>query len=276
MLSVLFWNMGNRNGAERLARLASVCAADIVIVTELPTSVADASAADALSGATNRAFAPAHFLGPSRLRMFSVFDSKTLLNSFNGGTGEVTAWRLEWKPAFEVLLVGVHLQSKSHTTGLDRDYAARTLAETVRKEELEAGHSRTILVGDFNMNPFESGVVHAEGLHAVMTRNLARRGSRVYKGKAYPFLYNPMWSLFGESSDAPHEPPGTFYLAGGHGENLFWNMYDQVLVRPELMDAFRDLRILHDDGEQSLLTASGRPHRGTASDHLPITFRLDI
>ncbi|MBI2808325.1 MAG: hypothetical protein HYX68_25335 [Planctomycetes bacterium] len=53
-------------------------------------------------------------------------------------------------------------------------------------------------------------------------------------------------------------------------------MFDQVLVRPELMDRLDDLRILDSDGEVSFLNHAGRPDRNTASDHLPILFRLRI
>ena len=41
--------------------------------------------------------------------------------------------------------------------------------------ENKAGHKRTVLVGDLNMNPFETGLVTASGLNATMTRKLPRR-----------------------------------------------------------------------------------------------------
>ena len=39
--------------------------------------------------------------------------------------------------------------------------------------ETKAGHTRTILVGDLNVNPFEVAVVGAHGLHAVMAKQVA-------------------------------------------------------------------------------------------------------
>ena len=60
------------------------------------------------------------------------------------------------------------------------------------------------------MNPFEEGVVGAKGLHAVMTRRIAAKGSRVVQGKEYPFFYNPMWGLFGDRQDSPS---GTYYYS---------------------------------------------------------------
>ena len=57
----------------------------------------------------------------------------------------------------------------------------------------------------------------------------------------------------------------------------YWNMFDQVLIRPSLIDCFRNdsLKILDSDGMQSL-TRTGRPEQGAASDHLPILFGLEL
>jgi hypothetical protein len=55
-------------------------------------------------------------------------------------------------------------------------------------------------------------------------------------------------------------------------------MFDQVLVRPELMDRFpnHELKILTAVGEKSLVSPSGVPDRKGASDHLPVLFKLDL
>jgi hypothetical protein len=53
-------------------------------------------------------------------------------------------------------------------------------------------------------------------------------------------------------------------------------MFDQVLLRPSLMDSLAELRILDSDGQGPLVTERGRPRSSTASDHLPILFRLDL
>ena len=58
---------------------------------------------------------------------------------------------------------------------------------------------------------------------------------------------------------------------------VFWNMFDQVLIRPELLDRFcnEDLEILETDGKKSLVNPSKTP-RKKISDHLPILFRLSL
>lgn len=55
-------------------------------------------------------------------------------------------------------------------------------------------------------------------------------------------------------------------------------MFDQVLLRPELLSIFRneELKILTGVSGTSFLTANGLPKRSVASDHLPILFRLEM
>ena len=105
-----------------------------------------------------------------------------------------------------------------------------------------------------------------------MTKEVASRESRQSAGEGFPFFYNPMWGHFGDRTPGP---PGTIYHGGGVA-TPFWNIYDQVLLRPSLMHALQELRILESDGVESLLTENGTPNAQLASDHLPIKFVLDI
>ncbi len=65
-------------------------------------------------------------------------------------------------------------------------------------------------------------------------------------------------------------------MSGSKPVNYFWNMYDQVLVRPALIDHLSEVRILDHDGTESLLTPGGLPGRADGSDHLPLLFRLQF
>ena len=124
------------------------------------------------------------------------------------------------------------------------------------------------------MNPFEVGMVAANGLNAVMARKVAQRGTQAVLRRRYPFFYNPMWSHFGDGIEGPS---GTFYRNKNEHVTFFWNMFDQVLLRPELLSIFRnaELKILSANGERSLLR-NGVPDKKNASDHLPLLFKLDL
>ena len=145
----------------------------------------------------------------------------------------------------------------------------------ISQAEKQVGHYRTVLVGDLNMNPFEDGVVGANGLHAVMSRRIAERQKRTVQNREYQFFYNPMWNFFGDETSGP---PGTYYYSNSEYVVYFWNMFDQVLIRPQLLDRFKstDLKIVHCIDTISLLSSSGIPDKYSKSDHLPIVFILNL
>ena len=175
----------------------------------------------------------------------------------------------------DILLVACHLPSKLHQSDADQGLLAARAGAVIREVEAGIGHSRTVLVGDLNMDPFEFGVVGAECLHAMLSRAVAAKGSRRVGGEHRAFFYNPMWGLFGERSPGP---PGTYYYASSTQVCLFWHMFDQVLIRPQLLEYFNDesLRIVHSASGVSLVTSSGVPDKNAFSDHLPIMFSLDL
>jgi hypothetical protein len=58
----------------------------------------------------------------------------------------------------------------------------------------------------------------------------------------------------------------------------FWNTFDQVLVRPALLDRFRsnEVRIIDRVGGTSLAMLDGRPDGKIGSDHFPLLFKIDL
>ena len=109
-----------------------------------------------------------------------------------------------------------------------------------------------------------------------MTRRIAAKGSCVVQGREYPFFYNPMWGLFGDRRDSP---PGTYYYSASEHNVFFWNMFDQVLIRPELLSFFDPESVEVVQIRRASFSALRRrdcPDTGFASDHLPLIFQLRL
>ncbi|MDE0140815.1 MAG: hypothetical protein OXN19_05020 [Caldilineaceae bacterium] len=176
----------------------------------------------------------------------------------------------------DILIVAAHLRSKLYLGESDQLSLAPRWRQRIEEAEKEVGHKRTVVVGDLNMNPFDSGVISSEGFHGIMDKSIAERGSRMVSGQMRDFFYNPMWSLFGDESEGP---PGSYYYdASSQPLNYYWHIFDQVLVRPELVPLFphTELRFLTDANSLSLTNARGIPDSSTISDHLPLLFKLNI
>jgi hypothetical protein len=269
VLTFLFWNTNRKPLSEAIANIAEQESVDILILAE--STIEDSFLLKLL----NRAGPAFHF--PSnlnrRIKVFCRFPGRFLIPTFD--SDRVSIRRVVLPARQEILLVAVHFPSKLYWTAHSQAMECPNLSAKIVEQEQVVGHSRTVVVGDFNMNPFEEGVVGAGGLHAVMTRKVAEREQRVVHGRAYPFFYNPMWGHLG---DSPGRPSGSYYYERAEHVNYFWNTFDQVLLRPQLMDRFLSdqLKILDRAGDISLRMADGRPDHKAASDHFPILFRLDL
>ena len=252
---------------QAVADLADAHAVDVVVLAELRNDPAEVLLA------LNSGRGGFHFpLGlSSYVRIFCRFSREFLAPVFE--SERISIRRLMLPARSELLIAAVHLPSKLHWSSESQAFECAELARRIASEEDRAGHGRTILLGDFNMNPFEFGLVAAGGLNAVMSREIASRSTRIVQGQEYRFFYNPMWAHFGDAQTAT---AGSYYYDSAEHVNYFWNVFDQVLLRPELAEGFDPgkLKILTSVGSRTLVRSDGRPDAGNSSDHLPILFEL--
>lgn len=173
-------------------------------------------------------------------------------------------------------LVILHLRSKLRAGKIDQMTKVRIVNQRIRLFERFMRDDNTLVVGDFNLDPFDEAMVMADGFHALMNRNDLSPAGRIVNGFPHPFFYNPMWNQLGCETVTGH-PPGTYYYAKGENLRYYWHLFDQVLLRPGLMAKFRDadLELVEHDG-RSPLRHEGKPDSRSFSDHLPIFFKLSF
>jgi endonuclease/exonuclease/phosphatase family metal-dependent hydrolase len=272
-ITFLCWNLQQKPLQRRIAEIARTRDVDVLVLLECPR-------VEDLLGILNQGDGPVYHYAPSRaetpeesIKIFARF-SPEFLQPLDESTRH-TIRQLRLPLCTEVLLAAVHLSSKLHSDSSSQILACTQWAETIADAERRVGHSNTMLVGDLNMNPFEAGVVGAGGFHATMARAQALRGHRTVQGREYPFFYNPMWGCFGERDETP---AGTYFRDSSEHVNYYWNMFDQVLLRPSLVDRLSNegVEIVTRAGEVSLISTSGRPDQSVGSDHLPILFRMGL
>ncbi len=271
MLTVLFWNMGGHDRAQVCARLAHRHAVTVLLLAECPFP-------GVVLGALNPAGTPSryHLLAnpaDTRVQMFTRLPP----TDWQEVRAEryYSIHRLDRGGSPELLLCATHLPSQLIPSDREQDNLLRSVGQAITEAEVQRRHSRTLVMGDLNADPFHYGVYSTAGLHAVPTRHLALQASRIVAGTTHRFFFNPMWRFFG---DATPGPPGTYFWRQSRPDVRFWYMFDQVLFRPELLQYFadRDLEILTGDGQASFENVrDGRPNRAVGSDHFPILIRLN-
>lgn len=137
------------------------------------------------------------------------------------------------------------------------------------------GKRYTVVVGDFNVNPYESVMLNPLAFNAPYARQSFEKneytGMRTLsKDFDYPAFYNPMWYLMGIANRYPQAIQGTYNAsASKNSEHRFkddlmrrkHNFLDQILLRTDMID---------------YIARAIKVHPTDLSDHYPITFTLTI
>lgn len=170
------------------------------------------------------------------------------------------------------ILCCVHLNSKIYSGHEEqREILIEQIIKDIRDVEHELKTENTIIVGDFNTNPYDSSLINARYFHGMPIYEEAKRKSRIIAGKEFHMFYNPMWNFLGDFQ----QPYGTYYHGGNDTINTYWNIFDQVILRPSLVERFvkDSLIIITETKTRFLLDKNGHPNKNI-SDHLPIMFEI--
>ena len=163
------------------------------------------------------------------------------------------------------LIVGLHLASM--TDGLQRRLEQiRIINGFIREEERGRQYSnRTIVIGDFNANPFDIEMIGHNNFNAVLHADLIQRQETVtWVNAEYKRFYNPILHFLTEDT----KMYGSFYKHND-GRPLYWYCLDQVLIRKPLIKTLKNMEYVKTIGGSSLLKRSGLPDE-RFSDHLPL------
>lgn len=261
-MKVLFWNTyKNTNINETISELTAENNASIIVLAEYIASVDDLLSSLLLQ------------YGIKMQRYGSCCERITIIGSVSDvevrfDSDHTTIQIINGKD----ILCCVHLNSKIFS---DHEAQREILIDQLMQElcaiEKELGSENTMIVGDFNINPYDPSCIDARYLHSLPIYEETKRRTRTVAGNEYSMFYNPMWRFLGDEN----EPYGTYYCNNSGSVNTYWILYDQVIIRPALRKRFVDdsLRIITETQSKYLLDSNGHPDK-TISDHLPIMFEI--
>lgn len=190
----------------------------------------------------------------------------------------------------KILLCGLHLRSKLMRRTETQQAEASVISSYIKSIEKKVPEKRTIVLGDFNVNPFELGMISPMGFNATLSKVIAKSGPREFIKDNYDYFYNPMWSFMGDINYINGKlklPGGYYYKNNDDITQTYWNMFDNVIFRPSLIDEIdlSSISILESSGItgtptfhsfSNVVSDEYQIDRINYSDHLPITFKIDI
>jgi hypothetical protein len=180
----IFWNIRKAAIHDRVAQLVIDRDIDVVVLAEARDQIPHISSS--LSSLSNTSFYTFDSIGCERINIIAKFPPNMASICYETPNFTILHFSLPGLDSF--LLVAVHLPSKIWANPMDQAGQCEDLAEIIVEAENRIGHTRTMLLGDINQNPFEEGVISAKGLHAVMSINIARKETRKFYKKNIDFF----------------------------------------------------------------------------------------
>jgi exonuclease III len=259
---IIFWNVNKKDLTNLVCSITKSTDADVVVLNE--NEVPSGEMLQALQENVSQDFYYPKVI--SSEKRFHCFCRNTKLDLSEVHALTRTSVRNLNIGQHRILLVLFHGVDMRNHDSVTRQSRVQSFASRMKFVKEQQQTDKLIILGDFNMNPYDPGMYTAAGLNAMMTRACVAKGSRTDGGEVYDFYYNPMWSLFGDNTDGP---AGTIYDTSSQGI-YGWSMLDQVLIHHSIVNLFDDVKILTEAGPQSLMNEKGRPNSNVVSDHFPI------
>ncbi|MBE9141263.1 hypothetical protein IQ254_29370 [Nodosilinea sp. LEGE 07088] len=261
MLKIIFWNVNKKDLSKFVCAMSTATNTDVVVLCE--NNVPAKKTLKMLQENVAKEFyCPIH----QPTDRFHCFCRNRQLDMSEIHSGNRTSVRKLKIGTHETLLALFHGFDIRNYDSESRQSSVQSLADDMKLVIDQQRTNKLILLGDFNMNPYERGMNLAAGLNAMMTKSCVERGSRRFQDKDYDFYYNPMWSLFGDNTDGP---AGTVYDTSNQGP-YGWSMLDQIIINHSIVGIFHSVKILTEAGTASLMNRKGHPDTNNASDHFPI------
>lgn len=271
-MKIGFWNVNKKSYSKDIVDFIARKDLDIVVLAEC--TVSGKTICKKLIESNSKLKYKDFMSTNNRLTVLSRFDSNYFFNesdNYGGNTWCVMRFELPRITSFN--LVAVHLPSKIHWDETSQALEAANMMFFVRDYE-ELYHNRTIFIGDFNMNPYEAGMVSSIGLHGMKDLTIVANQSRVVQGQHYNYCYNPMWNFLGDKS----ELPGTYFMQKAIHNNVMWNTFDQVLIRHSLVKYLPTncVELVTKIGSTKLIDQRTNRINTEYSDHLPIILTINL
>ena len=161
---------------------------------------------------------------------------------------------------FDFNIVGIHLQSQFTDNDAEREETIRRLLNDLSVYEKD--NYNTILIGDFNIEPYSDEMVKFNLFNAVMFKDIIEKDdTKEFDDNIYKRFYNPMLSLISEDT----KTYGSHYYTKS---KLLWNFLDQCIIRKEMIKFLKEIAIIKKIKEINLCK-NDQPNE-EISDHLPL------
>ncbi len=276
-MKVLQWNMGFKTGTRaadgadlefRLSVLATMLSQfkpSIIALQEIPPALRQEQQIfkGYQVGACDRGM----------LSAFLVRDWTLSSESYDGSINRhiLRSTALYSSSGLFVDLINVHLPSRLRGVDAPRAELRLILKKLAEPNIALTDASRTIWIGDFNMDPWVEEISSPEFLCVNWCPDASREMARGMHDNPEP-KFSPTWALLGKQG----VPRGTYYYKNAYKEVAIvggpWHLFDQIALPVGLADSRCKSMLVTSVKGQSLMRPDSPyiPDFNVGSDHFPI------
>jgi len=267
-MNVVFWNLNKKDLTDVIKEIAEENDIDVFVFCEY--MINDYKFLTTVNS-EKKIFQEVEDFGNDKLKIYSTLGLKNFRPLKISNRWHIFEVKIPFYPNF--IFVTAHLISKVNFKETSQLLDLTLLRNDIDEAIQDSGLERVILLGDLNINPFEEGMMASTGLHSTMDKAIALKEGRKVQGNVYKYFYNPMWNFLGDESLG--KVAGTHFYRSSEHISYDWNVYDQLLYTPSLIDYIdvQNIDIVFKTNSFNLVNKNGRIDK-KYSDHLPLKFKI--
>lgn len=260
-MNILFWNLGKNDNSRYLAQCINERQIDLAILSEYK----NLDISYTLRKLNNKY---RHIPGMGGCDKITMLALKNIDICVRREQTRYVLYSIEKNGASDLIVVGTHLQDRRNCGSAQRIETAGRLMNDLMNLEKTSRCKRSIVVGDFNANPYDDELLQMNSFHAVLFKDVIKAAeTRTVDGIRYRRLYNPILHFLSEDT----KNYGSYYNTQGSCTST-WHCLDQALVSKALVDAVGSLEYLRAIGDNALVACQGPKKK--ISDHLPLFIQI--
>ena len=255
-MKVLFWNLKGNDLKSYIEKLITEHEIDVAVFAEY-----DAIDFHQIESDTKNAYR--HVIGIGACNKITLLIKSSIAIKFTHEQSRYIIVNFEIAGE-NMIMAGTHLQDRWSTDTATRLITIRRLIQDISNVEERCGSKKTIIIGDFNANPYDDELLLADAFNAVLFKDVIKQSETCkVADNTYRRFYNPILNFISEDT----KMYGSFHNTTSANSPV-WHCLDQVIVSKALCDRIININYLKNAGKQSLISRI-KPN-SKISDHLPL------
>lgn len=172
----------------------------------------------------------------------------------------------------DIYVISLHLPSQMFQSLDSLKEFMRDLRNNIDVEIGDSLTEKILLIGDFNINPYESPMTHYDGFLATNSPMAKNRINHLQKSRTT--YYNPTWQLYSRKNFPGtkqfRRPSATSY------DILEFHFLDQVIISQKLLESISEEKIEVVEKTDNFEFFNVKTNKIKQSDHLPLLYKLKL